>query len=1195
MFRLVLLLCLVFAGGVGAQSNYTLPFRPLDAEYSIPLNRIVMISSSPHRLQIYDPATQGNVAVNLPAAPLDLSLSPNGLFAAVGHDGSVSYVNLASGTLERSYPVVGRVVGLVAGARFVYLENAVSSWGSQLFTLDLLSGTVFGSVSGSYRLAGARLHPRGDAIYLSVDFRPAIDKITLRDSLPIPRPNTLGPQPQVCGGNWISADGESLYNGCSAVFGLSPVAALDLQYRGALPDQARAQGVWEFSGRDEVAVITEAGTEVRLYKKGTLRPAGRWTLDPVLVNGTNQPVRGRWVFANGGTELYVIAQADATAGLAQEFSLRVFDVAATAPCAPQVSATTVTAPGEGGIVTVNVTGGAGCLYRAEAAAEWLRTASEALRYGTGEAQFLVRPNGGTARTGTVSLGGTVVTVNQAAKTAPQPNPLPLGYPLQAAAYSRSQERLLLLSAEPPELHVLNPLTNEERVVALRQRGLTVEVDPTGNTAAVGQDGWVTLVDLGSGTVTREYPVATDAQSMAWGGNGYLYLIGNFSRQPVLNLRLADGIWTTAPDGTANCPLGRRQPGSTVLLLCGRRWSMAGGELADAGFASPTYASLYWLFEQGDRLVTNSGEVRRVTTTAADDWSLVSQLAPSGALSSAEHSLTRRTLAVTGVVPSATSKDEVRLYGDEQLGLAGRQEFASGVRGRGVFWNQSGTTLFALGTATTGGAAQVMSISTAANAAGCTATFASGTAAVGTNESINPAAVTAGGGCAWTATSSASWLRILSGSFGIGAASLSYAVEANRLAVGRTATITLSGGATLTVTQSAMPVAVEPVSVTIGAAGGARSFAVTTAAPGTAGTATATVPWVTFAGSAAGAGNGTVNYVVAPNPGAARSGLIRVNAANFSILQEAGSSTVIPNSPPSFVSAETYSNGQSTFVFRDPNGANDLGVVNVLINRALDARNACYIAYNAATEQLYLVADSGAGLLELAASPPSAVVENSQCRIRRASVTANKMADRLTLNLTAELKGSFGFNTAVYAAARDRAEANSGWQAASVFRSSSIQGSIGSLGSYSWTQSSTGDIYELRVGYSTTDMSSAGAITSMQVLINSALDANGACYIGVDRAAMRAYLVTDDGQGLLPGGVALGTQTGPRGTTENSRCVLLGEGSSLTSTSWNADVLLTLRLQLKGGFTGNRFIYTGAQAAGAGRNSGWELLRAVQLN
>jgi hypothetical protein len=94
-----------------------------------------------------------------------------------------------------------------------------------------------------------------------------------------------------------------------------------------------------------------------------------------------------------------------------------------------------------------------------------------------------------------------------------------------------------------------------------------------------------------------------------------------------------------------------------------------------------------------------------------------------------------------------------------------------------------------------------------------------------------------------------------------------------------------------------------------------------------------------------------------------------------------------------------------------------------------------------------------------------------------------MDDRLTLSLTAELKGSLGFNTAVYAAARDRAEANSGWQAASVIRGWSLQGAIGSFGSSSWNPYYIADVYELRVGYSTTDTSSAGAITSMQVLIN----------------------------------------------------------------------------------------------------------------
>jgi hypothetical protein len=399
-----------------------------------------------------------------------------------------------------------------------------------------------------------------------------------------------------------------------------------------------------------------------------------------------------------------------------------------------------------------------------------------------------------------------------------------------------------------------------------------------------------------------------------------------------------------------------------------------------------------------------------------------------------------------------------------------------------------------------------------------------------------------------------------------------------------------------VTQSAAPVAVEARWVGIAAAGETRSFAVTTALPGTAWTVTATVPWVTFPSGTTGVGNGTVLYTVAPNAGAIRTGLVRVNTADFLVSQAAGSNAVKINSAPRFVSGSSAWTGQHAFVFSDPDGAGDLGVVNVLINRALDGRAACYIAYNAATEQFYLVDDAGTGLLELAASPSSAAVENSQCRIERNSVTVTRSADRLTLVFTPMFNGYFfSFGQAVYAAARDRAEANSGWQAANVILDGRIRGVLGAISADRLPlRAAMGGTTDLQVQYTTTDTSSAGALTTMQVLINSAVDANGACYIGIDRAGMRAYLVTDDGKDLLPGGVALGEQSGPRGTTENSRCLLSGEGSSLTSTPGSPELSLTLRLLFKGGFAGHKFIYTGTQAAGVGRNSGWELLRVLRL-
>ena len=55
-------------------------------------------------------------------------------------------------------------------------------------------------------------------------------------------------------------------------------------------------------------------------------------------------------------------------------------------------------------------------------------------------------------------------------------------------------------------------------------------------------------------------------------------------------------------------------------------------------------------------------------------------------------------------------------------------------------------------------------------------------------------------------------------------------------------------------------------------------------------------------------------------------------------------------------------GMFTFTFIDSNGWQDLGVVNILINDALNGNGACYLAYSRPLNTLYLVNDAGNGLL-----------------------------------------------------------------------------------------------------------------------------------------------------------------------------------------------------------------------------------------
>jgi hypothetical protein len=180
--------------------------------------------------------------------------------------------------------------------------------------------------------------------------------------------------------------------------------------------------------------------------------------------------------------------------------------------------------------------------------------------------------------------------------------------------------------------------------------------------------------------------------------------------------------------------------------------------------------------------------------------------------------------------------------------------------------------------------------------GCTYSISPGSqnlSSAGGNTSV---AVTAPGGCSWTASSHVPWITISSGASGSGNGSVQLAVAATTDAA-RSGTVTI-GGQTFTVNQaSGCTLALGPTSQTVAAGGGTGSFTVTTGAS-CGWTATSTVPWTTLTSGAAGTGNGTVQFTVAANTGSARSGSITVGGQTFSIAQDGGCTfAVAPDTLP----------------------------------------------------------------------------------------------------------------------------------------------------------------------------------------------------------------------------------------------------------------------------------------------------------
>jgi len=144
----------------------------------------------------------------------------------------------------------------------------------------------------------------------------------------------------------------------------------------------------------------------------------------------------------------------------------------------------------------------------------------------------------------------------------------------------------------------------------------------------------------------------------------------------------------------------------------------------------------------------------------------------------------------------------------------------------------------------------------------------------------------------------------------------------------------------------------------------------------------------------------------------------------------------PNTPQVLrvVPAEWTGVGPETIEVQvtDPDGAGDLAVVNVLVNDWLDGRQACYVAYVPALNAVFLVDDAGnaggpfAGGLLLGTSQ---MATNSQCTLYGQGSSATASGTDLSLRLWMEFKQpTFQGNRVVYAAARDQAGNNSGWQA-----------------------------------------------------------------------------------------------------------------------------------------------------------------------
>lgn len=301
-----------------------------------------------------------------------------------------------------------------------------------------------------------------------------------------------------------------------------------------------------------------------------------------------------------------------------------------------------------------------------------------------------------------------------------------------AEYSRALDRVVLLT-DPPELHIQDPLADaEDLVVTLPLEGRAVSVAPDGLTAAVGHDGWVSLVDLVDGTLVDTVTTSADSLDIVLAGNGYAYVFpvrDQWTSIRCVNLETGAEELSTGMSIYAGT-LARLSPRGDAIYGADNGLSPSDIEKYDvsAGTAAYLYDSPYhgdyymcgnlWFDEPGDRIFTRCGNVFHSTGDPDTDMRYAGSLGingnggwQSGIVDLAHSSVAGLVLAIQGRTTTAyggvSGGTKIGVFEDDFLTLRSTLAAPDGECSH-IFFHSSGTLAFAVCGAS-GGAQHVVGV------------------------------------------------------------------------------------------------------------------------------------------------------------------------------------------------------------------------------------------------------------------------------------------------------------------------------------------------------------------------------------------------------------------------------------------------------------------------------------------------------
>ena len=311
-----------------------------DAEYDrTGDNLIVIIGNKLYKLK---PESKTETSVSLPLPGTCVSIGMNGQFAAVGHDGWVSLVDLAAMQVSKTYPVSANALDIVlAPNNWAYIFPKVDQW-QYIRCINLLDGTeTLNTGRQIYAGTKARLHPSGNYVYgANNGLSPSdAENYDIRNG----QAGFLYDSPYhgqyaFSGDLWIADDGSKMFTRGLNVFRLTTDQTTDMIYAGSLAGSSvGVQTLDQISSKNRVCAVyydfftQTPQNEVKIFSSDFLNFLGTKPIPDflVFVSGGYQVVPSEGVFGffnSAGTKFFICVRSKIVSGSPVQWAIATINV-----------------------------------------------------------------------------------------------------------------------------------------------------------------------------------------------------------------------------------------------------------------------------------------------------------------------------------------------------------------------------------------------------------------------------------------------------------------------------------------------------------------------------------------------------------------------------------------------------------------------------------------------------------------------------------------------------------------------------------------------------------------------------------------------------------------------------------------------------------------------------------------------------